>query len=48
MDRHAEPAVLPKGTNSCIALLIFLMRIADVSIGTIRTIYTIRGRRGVA
>jgi uncharacterized protein YebE (UPF0316 family) len=31
-----------------IALLIFLMRIADVSIGTIRTIYTIRGRRGVA
>ena len=31
-----------------IALLIFTMRIADVSIGTIRTIYTIRGRRGVA
>ena len=31
-----------------IALLIFFMRIADVSIGTIRTIYTIRGRRGVA
>ena len=31
-----------------IALLIFLMRIADVSLGTIRTIYTIRGRRGVA
>ena len=31
-----------------IALLIFAMRIADVSIGTIRTIYTIRGRRGVA
>ena len=31
-----------------IALLIFLMRIADVSIGTIRTIYTIRGKRGVA
>src|SRR5688500_4438077 len=31
-----------------IALLIFLMRIADVSLGTIRTIYTIRGHRGVA
>src|SRR5688500_10231650 len=31
-----------------IALLIFLMRIADVAIGTIRTIYTIRGRRGPA
>lgn len=31
-----------------IALLIFLMRIADVSIGTVRTIYTIRGKRGVA
>ncbi|MEA2711986.1 MAG: hypothetical protein QOF78_4587 [Phycisphaerales bacterium] len=31
-----------------IALLIFLMRIADVSIGTIRTIYTIRGKRGLA
>jgi uncharacterized protein YebE (UPF0316 family) len=31
-----------------IALLIFCMRIADVSIGTIRTIYTIRGQRGVA
>jgi len=31
-----------------IALFIFLMRIADVSIGTIRTIYTIRGQRGVA
>src|SRR5688572_3585273 len=31
-----------------IALLIFAMRIADVSIGTIRTIYTIRGQRGVA
>jgi uncharacterized protein YebE (UPF0316 family) len=31
-----------------IALLIFCMRIADVSIGTIRTIYTIRGRRTVA
>ena len=31
-----------------IALLIFAMRIADVSIGTVRTIYTIRGKRGVA
>jgi uncharacterized protein YebE (UPF0316 family) len=31
-----------------IAVLIFLMRIADVSLGTIRTIYTIRGQRGVA
>jgi uncharacterized protein YebE (UPF0316 family) len=31
-----------------IALLIFAMRIADVSIGTIRTIYTIRGQRTVA
>lgn len=31
-----------------IALLIFCMRIADVSIGTIRTIYTIRGQRGIA
>jgi uncharacterized protein YebE (UPF0316 family) len=31
-----------------IALLIFSMRIADVSIGTIRTIYTIRGRRTLA
>jgi uncharacterized protein YebE (UPF0316 family) len=31
-----------------VALLIFLMRIADVSIGTIRTIYTIRGQRGLA
>ena len=31
-----------------VALLIFLMRIADVSIGTIRTIYTIRGQRGIA
>ena len=31
-----------------IALLIFFMRIADVSIGTIRTIYTIRGQRLVA
>src|SRR5687768_13886037 len=31
-----------------IALLIFAMRIADVSIGTIRTIYTIRGKRIVA
>jgi uncharacterized protein YebE (UPF0316 family) len=31
-----------------IALLIFCMRIADVSIGTIRTIYTIRGRRNLA
>ena len=31
-----------------IALLIFFMRIADVSLGTIRTIYTIRGQRLVA
>jgi uncharacterized protein YebE (UPF0316 family) len=31
-----------------IALLIFCMRIADVSIGTIRTIYTIRGRGALA
>lgn len=31
-----------------IALLIFAMRIADVSLGTIRTIYTIRGQRTVA
>ena len=31
-----------------IALLIFFMRIADVSIGTIRTIYTIRGQRLLA
>jgi uncharacterized protein YebE (UPF0316 family) len=31
-----------------IALLIFCMRIADVSIGTIRTIYTIRGQRTIA
>ena len=31
-----------------IALLIFAMRIADVSIGTIRTIYTIRGQRFIA
>jgi uncharacterized protein YebE (UPF0316 family) len=31
-----------------IGLLIFSMRIADVSIGTIRTIYTIRGKRGIA
>ena len=31
-----------------IALLIFCMRIADVSIGTVRTIYTIRGHRAVA
>lgn len=31
-----------------IAVMIFCMRIADVSIGTIRTIYTIRGQRVVA
>jgi uncharacterized protein YebE (UPF0316 family) len=31
-----------------IALMIFAMRIADVSIGTIRTIYTIRGQRTIA
>src|SRR5438270_6160348 len=31
-----------------IALLIFCMRIGDVSIGTLRAIYTIRGRRVLA
>lgn len=31
-----------------IALLIFCMRIADVSLGTIRTIYTIHGNRTVS
>lgn len=30
------------------ALLIFLLRIVDVSIGTVRVIYTIRGHRAVA
>src|SRR5436309_11057277 len=34
--------------NILIGLVIFSMRIADVSIGTIRTIYTIRGKRGIA
>jgi uncharacterized protein YebE (UPF0316 family) len=31
-----------------VAVMIFCLRIADVSIGTIRVIYTVRGNRGVS
>jgi uncharacterized protein YebE (UPF0316 family) len=30
------------------ALLIFLLRIGDVSIGTVRVLYTVRGKRGIS
>jgi uncharacterized protein YebE (UPF0316 family) len=46
---NRNPAItIPPMHEFLIALLIFCMRIADVSIGTIRTIYTIRGNRVVS